>query len=213
MDIETLLQSLLSAGRSGQFESARSLPGAGIYSEVLRLADRYRGTLLGFFAKLNNEDRCCFAKALAVYEDTVGGLGSVTMLHRLFPLFADTDHAVFDWVLVNTRSYWYYSHGAASYAGFEAALRYQELRRAESLGKEEERAAEARTRRAIRATSNLYNAVRRGDTNAVASLLDQGADPKSTTPEGVPLHEFAVSAGRIEIAKLLKGELGNQSAP
>lgn len=204
MDAEPFLRSLVSAGRANQFDAVRSLPGAGDHSEVLRMASRYQGTLSDFFSKLDNEDRCCFTKALAVYEDSGGGVGSTTSLPRLLSLLIDPDQTVLDWILANTRRY-YYSKGARSISELEAICRAQAIRRAESLRKEEERAAAARVRRAARATSNLYNAVRRGDIKAVASLLQQGADPNSTTPEGIPLQEFAVSVGRIEIAKILRG--------
>jgi len=213
VDAESLFQSLLSAGRSERFESIRSLPGAGIHSQVLRIADRYRDVLMDFFSKLSGMDRGCFIKAVAVYENSVGGLGSVTTLHRLLPLLADADHAVLDWILANTRSYWWYSHGATSFEQLEALRRARAIRRAESLQHEDDRAAAARVRRAARATANLYNAVRRGDSKAVSALLSKGADPNSRTPEGVPLHQHALSAGHVEIAALLKGETPTESAP
>jgi hypothetical protein len=213
MEIELLLQSLLSAARSEQFESVRSLPGAGIHSQVRRLADHYRDTLIDFFSKLDTADRGCFVKSVAVYEDSAGGLGSVTTLHRLLSLLSDPDHAVLNWILANTKSYLYYSEGARSFAELQEAHRIQANRRAESQRKEEERAAAAQTNRAARATLNLFNAVRRGDTKAVAALLNQGADPNSTTPEGVPLQQYAVSVGHTEIARLLNGESIDRNAP
>jgi hypothetical protein len=213
MDNRSLFQSLLSAGRSEQFSSIRSLPGAGVHSQVLRIAGQYLDELKAFFSTLQTADRRCFIKAIAVYKHSVGGLGSVTTLQHLLPLLPDPDHVVLDWILSNTRSYWWYSDGATSFSELQALHRARAIRRAESLRSEEERAAAAQVRRAARATANLYNAVRRGDTKAVAALLNQGASPESTTPEGVALHEYAVSVGQPEIAALLKERSADQNAP
>lgn len=213
MDAESLFLSLLDAGRAEHFEAVRSLPGAGIHAQVLRIADRHQAALLDFFHKLDAADRRLFIKAVAIYEDSVGGLGSVTTLHRLLPTLSDPDHAVFDWILANTKSYWWYARGATSFDELCAINRAQADRRAESLRREAARTAVARTRRAYRATMNLYNAVRRGDTRAVAALITQGADPESATPEGVALHQYAVSVGHMQIAALLRGETPEQNAP
>jgi hypothetical protein len=210
MEARHLLRSLLSAGRGARLESVRTLPGAGVHAEVSRIADRHRDTVLEFFNSLDTADRQYFVKAIAVWEDSVGGLGSVTLLHRLLPVLVDPYHEVFDWVLAHTRSYEYYSGGAKSFGELEAMRRIRTLRREESLLREKERAAEAQAKRTARATLNLYNAVRRGDAKAVAALLDQGADPKTTTPDGVTLHRYAISAGKTEIAALLKGEDDNE---
>jgi len=203
MDTTELFEGLLSIGRSGRFEDVQSLPGAGIHAKVLRLADAHFQTIIGYVAKLNNSDRRCFIMAVAAYENTVGGLGSVTSLFRLLPLVDDPDHVVIDWILSNTQSYWYYSFGATSFDELEVYRQAHASRRAESLHREQERELLAKRRRAERATSNLYNAVRRGDIQAVTALLMNGADPNTRAPDGTTLYEFALAHNHVEIANIL----------
>ena len=110
---------------------------------------------------------------------------------------------VFDWVLTNTSSYRYYSGGATSFAELRAERAWQSRRWQERQEDERNREAEAKARKAERATQNLHNAVRRGDIKAVRALLGQGASPTVTTPDGMGLAEYARLSGRSDIAELL----------
>jgi hypothetical protein len=203
--IERLFDSMLTVGRSGDYAVIPNLPGSGVHSEVLRFSDSLRGSLLERVAALSSADRASFAKALAVYENTVGGLGSVTALHRVLPLIEDDDHALFDWILSNTRSYWYYAHGATSFAELQRFESDLAARRAQNEQREREREAAAKAHIAEQATEKLFNAVRRGDVKAVEALLRQGASANGKTPDGVPLAQFAAASGRGDIEALLRG--------
>jgi hypothetical protein len=57
---------------------------------------------------------------------------------------------------------------------------------------------------AIKATNNLPNAVRRGDTAAVESLLAKGADHKEAIKSAGSLMQLANSEGREAMVKFLK---------
>lgn len=201
-----LFSKLLDAGRNERYEDVKKLPGAGDIASVSHLSGTQLNTLTNYFNNLNELDQKSIIKAIAVYENTVGGLGSVTSLRTLLPLIDDFDNSVIDWILKNTNSYWYYSHGAKSFKELNAALQKKSRRREESLRREEERQAEAKLRKAKEATQNLFNAVRRGDIKAVHSLLAKGADPSICSPEGSTLYEYALSNGQAKIASLLKGE-------
>ena len=207
-----LIEKLVSAGRAGNFRTVEALPGAGNHAQVLRFSSSLRGEILEVFDAMTYQDRVAFVKALAVYENTVNGLGSVTALKQLLPLVQDDDHSLIDWVLSNTRSYWYYSHGAKSFSELFAIKSAHAQRRAESERQEAERERLAKARRAERATNKLFNAVRRGDLNAVQALLLQGAVVRTATPEGVPLDQYADSLGRTAIAKALRRAQGGASA-
>ena len=134
MILAEFFASLLSTGRSGRFADAQQLPGAGVHSTVLRLAGTHLDALLNYYAELNQSDRSLFIKAVAVYEDTVGGLGSVTTLHRLLPLTEDPSRTVLDWILSNTRSYRYYAHDAKSVNELDDLNRAQAARRPGEAG-------------------------------------------------------------------------------
>ncbi len=203
MDANALFNSLLLIGRSGHFQDALSLPGATQHGAVLRIADTNRQLLVSYFDKLEQSDRPGFIKAIAAYENTVGGLGSVTTLKRLLPLLTEQYEETLNWILANTRSYWWYAHGAESVAELAAIKQANRLRREQSLAHEHQREIAAKAKKAERASGNLFNAVRRGDIKAVRALLDIGADPTTTTPDGNTLSAYAVSIGRIDIAKLL----------
>jgi hypothetical protein len=89
MNPNALCFELFRLGRAEDFAAIRQLPGAGVHSAVVRLADVHRRIVLAYFQGLAPADRGPFLKALAVYEDTVNGLGSVTLLHDLLPEVAD----------------------------------------------------------------------------------------------------------------------------
>lgn len=204
MDPIALFSELLRLGRAEDFSAIRELPGAGVHSEVVRLADVHRQAVHTYMLKLVQADRKPFLKAIAVYEDTVNGLGSVTLLHGLLPEVADPQHVLLDWILRNTRSYWYYAESARSY---EEYLRKQQCRTeqaAVNIRRDQERQAHDRVRISSQSTKKLYNAVRRGDAKAVRALLNLGADPTTNTPEGEPLLSFAIRTNRTEIVAILQ---------
>lgn len=208
----TLTLSLLNLGRLADFASIAMLPGAGLPQQVISFSDQLRGPALAQIENLKNQDRVCFAKALAVYEDTVGGLGSVTALQRVLPLIVDNNHEVLDWILSNTRSFWYYTYGAKSYAELKAIRIAHSAVVSENEKKERERAHQAKIRRAERATKKLFNAIRRGDFNAVHSLLCSGASVDGFSPSGQTFIEYAVEIGKAEIADLLRNHKLNCDA-
>lgn len=203
MNADELIDALLAVGPEDKYAAVRAIPGSGNHDRVVRYTRGLRGPVLDRVVGLAPDQQASFVKALAVYEETVGGLGSVTALQYVFRVISDPDHAAFDWVLANTRSYWYYSGNAASFAELHAERVWHSHRRQEREASEREREAEARQRKAERATQNLYNAVRRGDIKAVRALLGHGASSAGTTPEGVSLAEYARASGRTEIAELL----------
>lgn len=203
MNAERLLELLVTASPENSYAAVLAIPGAGNHNQVVRYTFDLRGPLLNRIASLQPAEQAAFVKALAVYEDSVGGLGSVTALHRVLPAVSDPDHAIIDWVLSNTKSYWYYSNGAKSFAEMQGNRTYDVHRHAEVERLEREREAEAKARKAERATQNLYNAVRRGDVKAVRALLSQGASASGTTAEGTGLAEYAEACGRADIAALL----------
>lgn len=212
MSPAAIIESLVTAGRADDYATVTAIPGAGVHAEVLRFSDSLRRGGLAPIEELSAIDRTAFVKALAVYENTVGGLGSVTALERVLTLIHDEDHAILDWILSTTRSYWYYSNGARSYAELQEIKAAQAGRRAQNETREAERERFAKERKAEQASANLFNAIRRGDTKAVEALLSKGAAPQGVTPDGIPLVRYAQQNNRTAIAQLLLQAQGNASA-
>ena len=113
-------------------------------------------------SNLSSEVKKAFIKSIAIFEDTVDGIGSPSLLQHLVPLLEDDEINVLDWILKNTNSYCWYGHGAKSLKEYDEIIRQNKERAERNIAKEKEKQKEAAEKRAIRATSNLPNAVRRG---------------------------------------------------
>jgi len=204
MPFTKVFECLVRIGQYGNYPAITDVPGAGNPECVIRFSNSLLGTFLADIARLSPSDRAAFVKAVAAYEDTVGGLGSVTALQRLLPLIQDDDHAILDWILSNTKSYRYYSYDARSYAELSGIKQAHAARRALNEQREREREAIAKSFRAKKASANLFNAIRRGDTKAVEALLRQGANPDGVSPDGASLIQYAERCGMSDIAALLR---------
>lgn len=207
MNIDALFDALLEVGRTGDLEAAMRLPGAGDHGSVVLAADLFSGTIVDRVAALSVEDRVALAKALAVYENTVGGIGSVTAVQHVMRLFGDDvdrGYETFRWITKNTNCLWYYKDRAIDFFEPEIANAQRAAKRAETERRNHDAAAPARAQRAERATRNLYNAVRRGDIKAVVALLGMGANPSTLAPTGESLIDYARATGRENIALQLE---------
>jgi hypothetical protein len=207
MNIDALVDALLEVGRSGDLHAATKVPGAGVHSQVVLASSCFRGTVVDKIAALPLDERVSFAKALAEYENSVGGIGSVTALQQVMHLFGDAvelGYETFFWITENTRSLWYYADRAVDFIEPDVAAVRRAAARAETERRNYQLAAPARDRRANRATGNLCGAVRRGDPKAVQALLAKGADPTAMTPTGEPLISYARVLGREDIVKQLE---------
>lgn len=205
--LSQLLQQLLDYGIRGDFDAIKQLPGAGNRGDVARLTDGGLSVSTEFFESLHTVEQVAFLKAVAAYEDTAGGMGSVTLLEHLASLkslrHGDPRREAYAWILANTNSYWYYGGGMKSLDGFHSwqHMKYEIAAANERI--DAERQAKDRARIALKASGNLYNAVRRGDRKAVAALIALGADAEGRCPDGKSLIELARQKGRLDIAEVL----------
>jgi hypothetical protein len=158
---------LLALGVCLRFDVVRALP-----VEALGIPTRHPTEVLDYFDQLPPGDRAPFIKAFAAYEDRGRGAGSTTLLHEML---ASADYALIDWVLRNTGSYWYYAHGAQSYAEYEAIAHARAEVTAGNVKRDAERQTSDQRRIAAAATAKLPNAIRRGDALAIRALLAKGA--------------------------------------
>jgi hypothetical protein len=74
MEFDDIFPALLTIGKSEHFEIIQTLPGAGDHHAMVRVASSQQRALADFFDLLQQSDRGPFLKALAAFEDTVGGL-------------------------------------------------------------------------------------------------------------------------------------------
>ena len=202
MDPQEFLKVLVAA--HGLPEKVEKIPGAFVHRSVVKHTAELRG-MLGEVEKLSYEDQSSFIKSLALYEQTVGGLGSPTSLHPALQIVEDPNHVLFDWVLNNTVSYSYYSHGAKSFSELQQIQTAKRARAQENIEREAHREKEAKARRAKKASSNLINAIKRGDIKAVEALLQKGASTSTESNEGYSAADFAENQGHPEISQLIRG--------
>lgn len=159
----SFVRALVDAG--GRSEDVEQITGAGRHSLVVAKTASIRES--GEFVRsMSREDQAAFVKSLALYESTVRGLGSCTLLFRALEWVEDPDRSLFDWVLQSTSAMDYYAGGARTYEEIEERAQMRRERATRNLQKEAERAVLAARGRAHRATRNLPNAIRRGDTGA-----------------------------------------------
>ena len=179
------------------------IPGAFVYRSVVSHSAQLRDRL-SWVETLSDQDQSSFIKSLALYEQTIGGIGSATLLDLTLRAVRDPDHKLFDWVLINTSSYNYFARGAKSYEELRQRQEASRARAERNLEREAQRTGEARARRARKASSNLINAIRRGDIKAVEALLRQGASLDTANSDGLPAADYAEEIGHRQIALLLR---------
>jgi len=185
-------------------KDVESIPGAFVHRSVIKHSVQLRDILTQVI-NLSGEDQSSFIKSLALYEQTVGGLGSPTLLFHALQLVDDPDHKLFNWVLANTTSYEYYARGVKSFAELQQREEEGRNKAAANLEREAQRATEAKARRAKKASGNLINAIKRGDIKAVEALLLQGASTDISTSDGLSAADFAEKVGQPAISQLIRG--------
>lgn len=213
MSLEPIFRRLLEIGRTGQYAEIAGIAKVEGHSSALRLVGSDREEVLAFVKSLSLDDQTAFVKSVAMLEHSVGGCGSVTSLQHLLPVVPDPDRKLLDWVLRNTKSYWYYSHGARSVEELDAIRALIAERRAEGIERDQKRQVHDKARIAAAATKDLPNAVRRGDLKAVRALIAKEADPATSAPDGSSLIAVAASLGFDSIASELRLAKRDESAP
>lgn len=200
MTPKEFLNALIDA--QGDPEAVKNIPGAFRRRLVAKHSYSLR-PLLPQLNELSNEDLASFVKSLAIYEETVGSLGSATMLDKVFEAITDEDHHLFDWVLANTISYDYFRQGANTFGELQEIKATKRARAAYNLEQEAKREAAAKAQRAVKATGNLINAIKRGDLLAVEALLRKGASINAESSDGLQAADYARNIGQEKIAQLI----------
>jgi hypothetical protein len=205
MTPEKFLKLLIEAGGTEKLSGVINLPGAGVHRHVAQNTSKLR-ECVDAIAQMSKSEQASIVKAIALYEETVGGLGSATFLNRISKIVDDPRYALFDWVVNNTTSYDHFSEGAKSLAELQAIKKRRAAGKIEREKVERKRQLTAKHLRAERAERNIVKAIQRGDIKAVEALLLKGANPDMLTADGVSLAQFAESVGQIEIAKQLRDQ-------
>ena len=203
METTYFLNALIAAGLKENAEELRKLPGWAKPSVARKYSASVGARALAQISPLNRSEKIALIKGLAMYEDSISGVGSVTHLQRLIGDLEEPVSDAFDWVVSNTCSYDYFAKGARSWAEYQAHREYDRVRKERNLEKERVRAELGKARKAEKATGNLLNAVRRGDTKAVAALIEKGASTILTMESGESLHDYAKKHGYDDIVEIL----------
>lgn len=173
-------------------------------SDLIKSINRGKRTLLVMYASgLDPIAKQRLVKALTRVEVSVGGLGSVSNVAKLLDPERPEGRQLLDWVLRNYPNY-YYGRGARSIEEYDEENTHRAALREKALAIDKERHEVAQKRKAVLASGNLFNAVRRGDKKAVEALLERGADPSQTTPCGQSLLSYAQQNDKDEIVALLQ---------
>jgi len=199
-----ILQRLVEIARSGDYSEIAQMADPANRSSARRVVMECRDDMMSFAKALPLDERVAFIKSIAMLEHYFGGLGSVTNLTWLLPLVSDAERNVLDWVLRNTKSYRYYSHGARSADELDLVRRRIADHSAERIRRDQERQLQDKKQIAEAATRNLHNAVRRGDIKAVRALIHKGANVKAPGSDGSAPVTLALSMGYDEIAAELR---------
>lgn len=209
VDGDSFLRHLLELGRDERFEDIRAFAASHDRREFSALIDHGLSAVGKFSLGLIREDRDALIKAIAVYEDAVREVGSMSMNRELLFYRPGGDNTALDWVLRNTRG-WYYGKGARSLEEYESSLVRAANRRMAAVAKEDLRYARSVQERARKATAALCNALCRRDAAALAALFARGGDSRVTCPDGGSLLEQAHATGSAGLIALVESDLATE---
>lgn len=201
MEPEEFMQALISA--NADIVAVEEIDGAFKRDVVIKNTIKLR-EVLDDIKLLPPVNQSALVKSLAIYEQTIGGLGSATILQGILPIIDDPDHLAFDWVIQNTSSYSYFTGPANSYAEIQEHKLKREAIAKINLQIEAQRAEEGRRRKAEKATQNLPNAIKRGDIKAVQALLNKGACITSAKCNDLSAADFARQLEHEKIFQLIQ---------
>ena len=213
MQLLDILRDLAKAGSAQDYPNVEVTTALQPHMRVVQFLDHERNSLISTAAQFTQLELISIIKAIAVLEHLVGGRGSVTHLKRLLDLVQDPDRELLDWILRNTKSYWYYSHDAKSVKEYDLICQEIASRTAKRISADDERKSQDKIRVAVANTDKLFNAVRRGDFKAVEALILGGANPQTLTPNGESLINFAETRANAQVIAILKAALAAKSAP
>ena len=213
MQLLDILRDLAKAGSAQDYPNVEVTTALQPHMCVVQFLDHERNSLISTAAQFTQLELISIIKAIAVLEHLVGGRGSVTHLKRLLDLVQDPDRELLDWILRNTKSYWYYSHDAKSVKEYDLICQEIASRTAKRISADDERKSQDKIRVAVANTDKLFNAVRRGDFKAVEALILGGANPQTLTPNGESLINFAETRANAQVIAILKAALAAKSAP
>jgi len=138
--------------------------------------------------------------------------GSVSPVIKLFHVYIGSEgaaeDALTDWVLRHTSNgylpYGTSNHGARSLTELRVLRAVATENKIARWRAESDIHEEPLVRRSVKATRNIFPAIRRGDTLAVQALLGHGADLSGRDADGSTPLEYAVRLGHETIVELLR---------
>jgi hypothetical protein len=139
---------------------------------------------------------------------TAGSVSPVIWTFRVFQSkFAEQADVLADWVLSRTVNqylpYGTHNFGARSLSQLSLLRKASNERREAVRNTELQLQRDAQSRRAEKATRDLYGAIRRRDLEATTALLLKGANPRSPNEAGLTPFDLSREIGASEITALI----------
>jgi len=150
--------------------------------------------------RLTQNDLKALIKTLTIAESLLEGWqgGSVSTVIWLFNKYTSTDkNELTDWILRHT------DNGYVPFSNYGAkSLDEYNKRRYENSA--EGRHVIAESRRAIKATKNIFPAIACGDVKGVQALIQKGANLAACNSDGLTPLQWAEKCGKDDIVNILK---------
>jgi|688.fasta_scaffold434241_1 hypothetical protein len=212
-----LLTRLAEIGNVSDFEALPSCIGS--YPELMdgQMMRQRPDYWYAVAERLSDQELEGLIKALTIAEKTLPNFrsGSVAPVIFLFRRFADRKTVAIDpladWVLSHTdNNYlpWGCSNrGAMSTTEYRDICRHIAERKVAVQTTEKARQNEAATRKALKATQDLANAIRRKDVQAILALRRKGADVQAKNVEGKNALELAEDSDSANVLRALTDPL------
>jgi hypothetical protein len=201
---DAVRQEIVAIGQLGDLSKLPDLSPFRDEAFANRLINGERHAIREFAMRLSPDECFCFLKGIALLEEMDGFRGSATNLWPLLEWLDDPNRTWLKWILENTTAYGYYAYGARSLEQLDEIKRRRAAIGAEGIRRDQVRQQHDQERIARTASGNLYNAVRRGDLEAVRGLLAKGANPSAPSHDGFNLVDFALARGHEQIADELR---------
>lgn len=197
-----IVKALVSLGRVGELRPGdvlAALPSLASHQAVCRLVDIHQESLVEIADGLPPVERVALVRAIAMLEQAVGGMGSVSAVLYLLPILGPERREALALALQDTppeeRRCNAWSKGAVDLVDYDRRQMAQARRTSAHLDKVEREQAEKRLRR----TEGLRRAIRNKDVVAVRGLLQLGADPFAPDSSGQDCFELAKQVGVSDI--------------
>ncbi len=180
-----------------------ALPSLASHQAVCRLVDVHHQTLSATTDSLPPDERVALVRAIAMLEQAVGGMGSVSAVLYLLPILGPERREALALALQDTppaeRRCNAWGKGAVDLEDYDR----RQMAKASRISAHIDKVEREQAAKGIRRTESLRRAIRNKDVVAVRGLLQLGADPFAPDSSGQDCFELAKQVGVSDILQAL----------